>query len=226
MMPEIRRTAACTSARLISDRPLIAGPKLIDFDDVRVDLMPFAREIIARQLDLTEESEAPRLIHMSGISGSGKSTYVINTFEGRTDLSIVGNDRIMLSLPQYLSDCEAFSLGQAFTNWEMPVRAIGYHLFQALIENKRNIVFDHTGTLPAHVELINKVKGLGYHVEMHYLGCPLDVALARAKEREVRIQRSISPERIKQGAETLQQLLPVYREITEFIEIDPACYGL
>lgn len=198
---------------------MIKSPKFIEFDDVRPDLIPEARAIINDVLVNSKESSNPGLIHMCGIPGSGKTTHARQWLEKDSSFSLVQFDGVMEKLSGYQADRTNLGPVQAFKNWELPARAIGYHLFQSLIENRRNIFFDHSATSFAHVELIRRVKELGYFVEMRYIQCSPNEVMERVRIRERITQRHTPDHLIFERFELLNELLPTYREIVDRFEL-------
>ncbi len=195
--------------------PLIAGPKLIDFDDVPSALMDETAAMVQEALNGSRPSDAPRLIHMCGIPGAGKTTYATDWLARNSAFVSVQFDAVMAKLSGYQKDRVVLGLSESFKVWELPARAIGYHLFQSLIENRRNVLFDHSATSKQHIDLINRVKNKGYTVEMHYLNCAPEEALRRVKEREKTIQRHTPESLIFERHELLPELLPEYKMIVD-----------
>jgi predicted kinase len=190
---------------------LINKPKLIGFADVPTFLEDEAEAMIWQTASKTEAAASPKLIHLCGIPASGKSTYAQQFLLDNTNFALVQFDSIMANLVGYKRDCATSGLVNAFQVWELPARAIGYHLLQALLENKRNVLFDHTASFRNHLDLIDKVKEWGNVVEMHYLDCPPAVALERVRAREAAIQRHTPEHYIWDRCQLLEELIPLYR---------------
>jgi len=199
---------------------LIEGMKLIEFDDVRDDLLVEADALINSALASSRESANPIMVHMCGIPGCGKTTYTTKWHEGNDSFTVVQFDGVMEKLSGYRNDRAKLGLVEAFRLWELPARAIGYHLFQSLIENRRNVFFDHSATSRLHIDLISKVKGKGYFVEMHYIDCPPEEAAQRVRRREKIIQRHTPEQLIYERYELLKELLPIYQEtVDKFVPV-------
>jgi predicted ABC-type ATPase len=199
---------------------LISEPKLIDFSDVEPSLFVGSRELIDHALASSQKQDEPLLIHLCGIPGSGKSTYARQFLNQNPHYTLVQFDHVMESLPGYQSDKKQLGIVEAFSKWELPARAIGYHLLQALVENSRNIFFDHSAAFIAHVNLINKLKAKGYGIQMHYLPCDPNIALNRVQEREKVIQRHTPEKLIWEREALLKELIPQYRLLVDsFTEI-------
>lgn len=208
---------------------MIKGAKLIEFDDVPSDLVEEAKTLIesivcsSNTIHSTNNEpcrKAPTMIHMCGIPGSGKTTYTSQFLSENQNYSLVQFDTIMESLSGYQQDREAHGLAEAFRRWELPARAIGYHLLQALVDNERNIFFDHSATNRQHLALIQAVRERGYVVEMHYIDCSPAEASLRVIEREQRIKRHTPPALIHERHEMLQELVPSYEGLVDrFVRI-------
>lgn len=195
--------------------PLIAGPKLTNFEDVHPDLRKEAIGLIADVLAKSKSSNRPRLIHLCGIPGAGKTRYAKQWISQNCDFVCVQFDTVMEQLSGYCRDRSELGLAKAFQKWELPARAIGYHLFQSLVENRRNILFDHSATSKSHIELIQNVKNMGYHIELHYLSCSPDEAIRRVQQREKIIQRHTPEKLIHERYSALPELLPVYESLVD-----------
>lgn len=201
------------------------NPKIIPFDDIPSELENEALNIIQQVLTSTEPQEHPFLIHLCGVPGSGKSTYAAKLSENLAlkgqSFAILQFDVVMEALPGYQTD-KRIDLQAAFAKWEIPARIIGYHLMQALLDNRRSFVFDHSAAFPAHVNLLSLAKNcLGYRVEMHRMLCSTETAVSRVKNREKQSCR-YTPERlIYERVGVIENLLPQYQAIVDrFIAIE------
>ena len=205
---------------------LSAEQKLIPFDDIRDDLKSVARDIIQECMDNTQPANGqPVLTHLGGIPGAGKSTYAAQLAErmraNGLNLAIVSNDPIMESLSGYRADRE-LNPKEAFDNWQMPARIIGYHLLHALLRGKRHILYDHGANFPDHVILLRRCKKeQGYRIVMHFLSCSPAVAQERVRRREELTGRHTPKHFLPERQKILGDLLPQYRAIVDcFIDVD------
>ncbi len=132
--------------------------KLIDYEDIPPHLKNEAQDIVENVLLLSQASSRPRLVHLCGMPGAGKSTYAASFVKDHAGYNLVQFDTVMEQLCGYRRDCAATNLPDAFKSWEWPARAIGYYLLQTLLENKRDILFDHSATARSHLDLIDRVK--------------------------------------------------------------------
>lgn len=196
---------------------MIKSAKLIDFADVPQDLQAEAQALISSALSaaLGQKTAEPRFIHMCGIPGSGKTTYTQRFLSNTGSFSLVQFDTVMESLAGYQHDCKKLGIEEAFQRWELPARAIGYHLLQVLVEEKRNIFFDHSATNRKHLDLVKAVKKHGYQVEMHYIDCSVDEATKRVKARETTIQRHTPLSLISERSQLLEELVPHYERLVD-----------
>ena len=176
--------------------------------------------IIEKTLSEFPSSDKPKLVHMLGIPGSGKSTFYKNNKNQFKDYLFIDFDFVMGKIPQYHKDVEELGSVQAFKNWELPARIAGYELLRRGIEEKKNIFFDHGGTPVCHRELLSNVQKMGYHTSMYYVDCPVEVALQRAVDREKTTKRHTPPQMIVDRSVLIKQNLPVYKNlVNEFKEV-------
>ncbi|MBP9089675.1 AAA family ATPase [bacterium] len=196
---------------------MINSAKLIDFEDVPQDLRGEAQTLIAAALSEAgkQKSHEPLFIHMCGIPGSGKTTYTQRFLSNTGSFNLVQFDSVMESLTGYQQDCKNHGIEEAFLRWELPARAIGYHLLQNLVEGKRNIFFDHSATNRKHLDLIKSVKKHGYQVEMHFIECSVKEATKRVNARQATIQRHTPLGLISERKQLLEELLPHYEGLVD-----------
>ncbi len=169
--------------------------------------------LIRSHLESARPVELPQFIQVSGIPGAGKSTFIAN--RDFSDFFILSFDKIMLSIPQYAEDVRKHGLVQAFAAWEMPARVIGYEILKRAVLKKADIVLEHSGTNPAHVELFKALPRMGYRTQVHFLLCDLDVALERVKRREDFANRHISKDIVMQRFVLVQEYIREYKKITD-----------
>ncbi|MFZ4761308.1 MAG: zeta toxin family protein [Alphaproteobacteria bacterium] len=195
---------------------IITKEKIIPYADIPPELLIEAAELIEKRLaQASSSSPQPTLIHLCGVPGSGKTTYAKKFITQHTEFCHIHFDGVMESLRGYNQDKEKLGLIQAFSLWELPARAIGYHLFQAMTEHHQSILFDHSAAFRDHITLIQQLKSQGYRVEMHHLDCPPAIACQRVKEREKIIQRHTPEQLIWDRHILLQELIPIYQELVD-----------
>lgn len=169
----------------------------------------------------TQAQEHPRFIHMCGIPGSGKSTYTKSWLSNCAgDFSLVQFDGIMEALPGYRQTLEVKGARQAFADFELPARCIGYRLLDELVRRRQNIFFDHSAANRTHLRLLEALKLQGYRVEMHYLPCHPREAVKRISRRPA---RHTPEELIWERSALLEELLPLYKAMVHVIQVDPLC---
>lgn len=171
--------------------------------------------IIENILKTVPSVKSPKLVHMLGIPGAGKTTFYKNNQTKFKNFLRIDFDMIMELLPQYQYDVQVLGSVKAFSKWEIPARIAGYELLRRAIENKKNIFFDHGGTPSCHRELLKNIKQFGYQTTMYYIECPVDVALNRTAEREKITKRHTPPQMIKDRSILIKENLPVYQGLVD-----------
>jgi len=187
------------------------------YDDERYQFQEYFDPIIEQTLKEAPSSDNPKLVHMLGIPGAGKSTYYKNHKEEYKDYVLIGFDLVMEKVPQYHEDREKLGKMEAFKKWELPARIAGYELLRRAIEQKKNIYFDHGGTPICHRELLKNLKKMGYETTMFYIDCEPQTAIERVANRERPFPAERMPERIAL-VEEQKKVMP--QIVDHFIEID------
>lgn len=178
------------------------------------------QKVIEYFLKGKEKAEHPKMVTSLGIPGSGKSTYYQKNKDNFNNFVFVGFDTIMEALPEYHKDLEELGSVNAFKKWELPARIVGYELLRRSIVERKNIYFDHGGTPKCHVELLCNIREIGYNVIMHYFPCDIDIAIERAKNRELITKRHTSEEIIRERVSLVEERKGIYEQIVDsFIEI-------
>lgn len=175
---------------------------------------PEYEALITGFLNPQSVSNSPRLIHMCGLPGAGKSTF----YHSREWIShtFIAFDDIMEKLPGYQKDLIDLGSVRAFENWEIPARIIGYELFRRAVENHMNIFFDNGGASQTHLNLIRHISQYGYTTEMHYLKCSVELACQRAAQRQKQTLRHIPVETILHRQQMLDQFIPLYKKAADY----------
>lgn len=174
-----------------------------------------SERILSSLCDQVGASASPYFIQVSGMPGAGKSTYCEQFLKKHNDFAYVSFDQIMERLPDYQSDVKNKGAKPAFDSWEIPARVMGYELLKRLIDKRANILLEHSGVNPAHLQLTQNIKKLGYKTEVDFMMCPLKVALQRAKQREEKTHRHTPPDLIQQRAQLLTDYYVKYRQIAD-----------
>ena len=188
------------------------------YDCLKVDGF---EEIIEGFLADKPSVEHPCLVHMLGIPASGKSTFYQNNKDNKyKDFVFVSFDFVMEAHPQYHKDVNTLGSIEAFAKWELPARIAGYELLRRAVELKKNIFFDHSGAPKCHQELLQNVKNLGYKTEMYYIYCSPEVAIERAKARELITKRHTPQKLIIERVEMVEKNKEIYKKIVDvFVEV-------
>jgi predicted ABC-type ATPase len=199
--------------------------KLIEVEAIRADLTEQVKGLIDAALSETKATTTPKLIHLCGIPGAGKTTYTNFFLKQNAHFALVQFDGVMEKLSGYHEALARFGSAHAFKQFELPARIIGYHLLQALVDNRRDVFFDHGALNRQHVQLLKAVSDRSYSVEMHYIECSLEVAFDRIGIREQSEGRHTPREIVSERHALLQELLPVYKElVAKFVLVEPAMY--
>jgi len=138
----------------------------------------------------------PVILHMLGIPGSGKTMYVRE--HSVPNAIVITFDGIMDKLQEY-QDNKVFQEGKSsFLKWELCASEIGYELLFRCINNRFNIVFDHSGSRLDHVELLIHLKRKeGYQIKIVNLLIDETLAVERAAARDRYLPPEYIPERKK-----------------------------
>ncbi len=200
-----------SSSPLSVHRMLLDHKEIFCYGEVPSALTPEAKELIAKAVAKTRPARAPRLVHLCGMPGSGKTTYAEQFRLREPGFALVQFDHVMESLSGYRVDKLEKGPVHAFKNWESPARAVGYRLLQALLERRHDVLFDHSAASHNHLTLIDTARAWGYSVEMHYLSCSVQLCLERVREREAKIGRHTPPRLVVERQVLLDELLPCTR---------------
>lgn len=188
---------------------------------LKVQDLPPSLALVVEELNRSAVPQAsPFLLHMAGIPGAGKSSLVapLSKLLAQHYPAIIGFDRIMSALPEYKAEKDP---EKAFHLYEKPAREAGYFLIKELIEKRANIIFDHGGASPAHVNLLLYAKQAGYRVIMIHVSAPLDAIKNRFQQRQLQEGRHTPVSYIDERSARIARLLKKYRTIaSDFIEVE------
>ena len=209
-----------TKNTVVTIRALIPGIDEVipyTYDSKQYSFREYFNPIVEHIVNEAPSSERPKLVHMLGIPGAGKTTFYRNHKDEFKDYVLLDFDRVMEELPEYHHDREKLGRMEAFKKWEIPARIAGYETLRRAVSQKKNIYFDHGGTPLCHRELLANLKKFGYETTMYYIDCPVKTANERISNRE----RPFPPEQMKRRAEAIKEQEKVMRKIVDtFIEID------
>lgn len=171
--------------------------------------------IIAESLQGLKSVANPELRQISGIPGAGKSTYCATHLP--PNFLFLSFDKIMTSLPSYQKELAQFGQVEAFEKYEMPARIIGYELLRRAMNMKLNIMFEHSGTNPAHLELFKNIHKKGYRTAVDFIVCNTSLAIQRAEERAKKINRYVPESLILERASRFKQYISAYQRLASSI---------
>lgn len=178
---------------------------------------PETERLIAGILQGFQPVPSPLLRQVSGIPGAGKSTYC--TAHLPPNFLFLSFDKIMMSMPSYQKDVAVSGLVTAYKNNEMPARVIGYELLNRALERRLNIMFEHSGTNQAHLELFKNIRRYGYRTEVDFIVCDTEVAIKRANARAEKIRRYVPESLIRERAENTQGYIAAYQKMCDKITL-------
>ena len=193
---------------------------VIVFENIPIHILDEASLMISKSLSTTVSHSKPFIIHLCGIPGSGKSEYAKKLFpELLPGTYLLAFDTVMESLSGYQRDIKTLGVQQAFCNWESIARNIGYHILEALIAEKRSILFDHSASFTSHIDLLSLLINYGYRVEMHQIECPVKLADKRILQREKIINRHTPSNYVVNRYDKLVDLIPQYQQLVHKFKI-------
>ena len=185
------------------------------------NLKKLFEKIINNSLNTKQTQEKPVFIHMLGIPGAGKTTFLHDNLNKFKDYLLLDFDVLMEQLPEYKQDVKNTGLIESFNKWQIPARIAGYELLLRAIKKRVNIFFDHGGSPLLHVKLLEEIKNIGYYIKVFYIDCDVDIAIHRTKEREKYTLRHTPEELIIQRKPLIEQRVSQFKKIAdEFIEIN------
>lgn len=185
-------------------------PKTISCEQV----MDEFKKLLTEKEKNTKQVENPYLINVAGIPGAGKTTLAKKIYSEQPYLLYISFDEIMESISYYKSDMEKLGAEEAFNNWELPARYLGYTLLKYAIEHNYPILFEHSNSIDDHIELYRTIRKMGYKVEIRFIDIDIDTALERAKQRV----RFVPESMIRDRYNLLKELNEQYKNaVDEFI---------
>lgn len=166
-------------------------------------------------------SEAPFLLHMLGIPGAGKTSF-LDVFQslwvGDDEPFLLGFDQVMQSLPQYQ---EHSNKVEAFSHFEVPARELGYTVLEYLVQQKCNILFDNGGSAATHLDILRRAQAVGYRIILVSLVTDIAAAQRRVDTRAVSEGRHTPMNYLDERALKLADLEADYKKLTPyFYQID------
>lgn len=132
-------------------------------------------QLIADSLKNLTPVKNPSFCQVSGIPGAGKSTFCTKHLP--KNCLFLSFDKLMLSLSIYQQTLKEQGAVAAFNKSEMTARIIGYELLSRAIDGHYNILFEHSGANPAHLELLKNLPQKGYKTAVNFIICNTDMDL-------------------------------------------------
>lgn len=161
----------------------------------------------------------PFLIAVGGSSGAGKTTYR-KTFLKIENVHIQDMDEVMIALPCYQKDLKKLGAKEAFEKWWPTAQKISQLLVQYAIRSNFSIIYDRTcGTEGSYFDL-REAKEKGYYVRL--IGFYIDESIARnrIKERELKENRAVTEQILKEYRARFSALWPYYLNIADEISLN------
>jgi predicted ABC-type ATPase len=184
------------------------------------DLLSSLQYMVQQMAERTKPENNPVLVHMLGIPGAGKTTF-INVLSGRWESSapvLVGFDQIMESLPEYRA---AEDKESAFAAYELPAREAGYRLIHDLLHKRTSILFDNGGSASCHLDLLRFAKEAGYRIAVVSVRSSPEAARERLLRRFAEEGRYTPHDYLEDRAGKIALLHESYKSLTPyFYEID------
>lgn len=196
-------------------------------------LMPSLKELVTQDYASVKSAESERLINeslkglkpvqkpellqVSGIPGAGKSTFCAT--HAKENFLFLSFDRIMVSLKGYQQELKQNGCVAAFQKYEMPARIIGYELLRRALNKKVNIMFEHSGTNNAHLELFHNIRQKGYTTAVDFIVCDTATAVKRAQIRAKETQRYVPETLIMERAAKFKEYMEAYKKETANIAL-------
>jgi len=169
-------------------------------------------QIIAQLLMGYTGVQNPQLMQISGIPGAGKSTYCATHI--KPNFLYLSFDKIMLMLKGYQNVLASEGIVAAYQRYEMTARIIGYEVLRRAINKKLNILFEHSGTNNAHLELFKNLPKRGYKVMVNAIVCDIGLAINRAKERAEKTHRYVPEQLIIERAQNFEKYMSSYQKLS------------
>jgi len=174
-----------------------------------------SEQLIASFLNGLTSVEKPELRQISGIPGSGKSTFCAAHLPN--NYLFLSFDKIMTSLTGYQHLLKEEGAVAAYNRYEMPARIIGYELLRRAIRKKINIMFEHSGTNSAHLELFKHLPKKGYKTSVDFIICDTSLAIQRAKHRATAQNRYVPERLILERAAGFKNYISAYQKLAKSV---------
>lgn len=179
----------------------------------------------------------PFLLHMLGIPGAGKTTFLGSLekiWTGDPHPVLLGFDQVMQTLPGYMEMEDKIA---AFAKFELPAREEGYKRLDRMIAERKSILFDNGGSAASHVDILKKAQECGYRIILVSITTSITAAQQRVDARSVEEGRHTPMSYLEDRAEKIRSLHNAYQSLTphfyeiennglDFAVFEKTCYGL
>lgn len=172
-------------------------------------------DIEARMIADAETVSQPVFVHMLGIPGSGKSSFLKilqNEWQTKAPVSLLGFDQIMQAIPSYqvMDDKVA-----GFAQYEIPARLTGYRVLNGMLAKRAHILFDNGGSAESHPDLLRHARDdFGYRLAFIWMNTPLEIARSRVDFRAVEEGQHTPLHYLEDRHAKLDKLITTYRTLT------------
>lgn len=163
----------------------------------------------------------PVFLHMLGIPGAGKTTFLeilMHEWNGPSMPHLLGFDQVMQSMPAYQQMEDKIA---AFDRFELPARDEGYRILYELMEENRSILFDNGGSAASHIDILKRAANKGYRLVLVAISTPVEMAQRRVDARSISEGRHTPMNYLEDRAQKLDELRTSYRSLTpHYFEIE------
>lgn len=161
------------------------------------------------------QTEHPKLIHMAGIPGSGKSTQALQLMQSEQSIAAgmvyISFDQIMEALEGYQA---VLNRVDAFQQWELPARALGYQLLRFCLQENVSLLLDHSAADESHRLLLRALREKSdYHLMMYFMDATPEMVLHRIAKREQTTGRHTPSSIVSERYHILKGAIPQYQKI-------------
>lgn len=173
-------------------------------------------------IDAAKSAPSPVFVHMLGIPGSGKSSFLNilqQEWQKKANVTLLGFDQIMQMIPSYQNMTDKID---GFRQFELPAREAGYRILDGLLKKRAHILFDNGGSAESHPDMMRYAKDqLQYKLIFLSIHTPIEVARSRVDARAIETGQHTPLHYLGERYQKLQNLIPAYREMAHaFYQID------
>lgn len=181
-------------------------------------MLPESEIFEIEQLMIAEAKQvsAPLFVHMLGIPGSGKTSFlevleVVWRSNHSVPATFLGFDQVMQAMLSYQKTGDKV---EAFAKYELPARSVGYRLLEGILKKRAHIFFDNGGSAESHPDMMLEARNtLGYRLVFVSIEISLEEALKRVHIRAIGSGQHTPSHYLEERHIKLQKLIPVYEGI-------------